>query len=146
MLIIKYTVETTAPASVVWQILQDVPNWNTWDHGSEFSTINGPFETGTTGTLKPKDGPVLQTKLTKVEPMKMFVQEAQLACARVIMSHFLTETGNKTIITFKTEVRGPLAFIWFLLIGRDIKKKLPIEMAELIKKAEALSQQPPMIA
>jgi hypothetical protein len=138
MLIIKHTAETTAPVSAVWQVLQDVANWNTWDCGTEFSTLNGPFKTGTTGTLKPKGSPLLQTKLIKVEPMKMFVQEAKVTLASIVMSHFLTESGNKSTVTFQVETHGPLAFVWAFLIGRDIKKKLPIEMAAMIKIAESL--------
>ena len=134
MLITKYTAETTAPAAAVWQILQDVANWNTWACGTEFSTLNGPFKTGTTGTLKPTGGPLLQTKLTKVDPMKMFVQEAKVTFARIVMSHFLTESSGKSTVTFQIETHGPLAFVWAFLIGRDIRKKVPIEMAAMIKK------------
>ena len=39
-----HTVETAVPASAVWRIWEDVANWNTWDHGIEFSTSNGPFQ------------------------------------------------------------------------------------------------------
>ncbi len=140
MLITKHSVQTTVPAWAIWKVLSDVSNWPMWDHGTERSSINGPFATGTTGELKPKDGPVLQTKLTRVEPMTVFVQEAKVPLARIIMSHFLIERDSKTIVTFQTEIRGPLAFIWVFLIGQDIKKKIPIEMAAMIKIAEELSK------
>lgn len=140
MLIIKHSIQTTVPAWAIWQVWSDVSNWPMWDHGTEYSSINGPFATGTMGELKPKDGPVLQTKLTKVEPMKMFTQEAQLTLARAVMSHFLSESNGKITVTFQTEVCGPLALVWALLIGRDIKKKIPIEMAEMLKVAEQLSK------
>jgi hypothetical protein len=139
MLIIKHSIQTTAPAWAVWKVLSDVSSWPAWDSATEYSSINGPFATGTTGELKPKGGPVLQTKLTKVEPMKMFVQEAKLTLARVVMSHFLTETDGNVTVTFQTELHGPLAFVWALLIGRDIKRKIPIEMSAMLKIAEQLS-------
>src|SRR3954451_12575159 len=87
MLIIKHAVETSASPKAIWQIWQDVSNWNTWDHGLEFSQIDGPFRTGTRGTLKPKGGPLIQTKLTYVEPMKIFIDEAKLTLARIIITH-----------------------------------------------------------
>ena len=31
MLIIKHTVETTASPEEIWDVWQDVSNWNTWD-------------------------------------------------------------------------------------------------------------------
>ena len=61
MLVIKHTVETTASPKAIWDIWQDVANWKSWDHGIEFSTIDGPFKEGTTGTLKPKGGPQVRT-------------------------------------------------------------------------------------
>lgn len=138
MLIIKHTVETTAPAAAIWHVWQDVRNWNTWDHGIEFSQINGPFKTGTIGTLKPKGGPLVHTKLTNVEPMKLFVDESKLIFARIIVSHFITECAGKTQVTHQIEMKGPLAFLFAFLIGRNMKKNLPQEMQALVKKAESM--------
>ncbi len=138
MLIIEHTIETTASADAIWQIWQDVENWNSWDHGIEYSTINGPFETGTTGTLKPKGGPLVHTKLTLVEPKKSFVDESKLFLARIIFSHDLVKTEDKVKVTHKIEMKGPLAFFFAYVIGRTMKKNLPAEMASLIKKAETL--------
>lgn len=141
MHIFKHSVQTTAPAWAVWQVLSDVSNWSKWDKDTEYSSINGPFSTGTIGEWKTQGSPMLQTKLTKVEPIKQFDIEIKLTLARVISSHVLTESKGKTTVTFETEIRGPLAFIWALLIGRSIKKKTPIEMPEMVKIAEKLSKE-----
>lgn len=138
MLIIKHTVETTAPASVIWHIWQDVKNWHTWDHGIEYATNNGPFIAGSTGTLKPKGGPLVHTLLTHVEFMKMFVDESKLPFARIIVSHFLKVSSGITYVTHQIEMKGPLAFLFSYLIGRKMKKNLPQEMLTMIKKAENL--------
>jgi uncharacterized protein YndB with AHSA1/START domain len=138
MLIIKHTIETTASPEKIWRVWQDVANWNTWDHGIEYSTIDGPFETGIKGTLKPKGGPLVHTELTKVEPMKMFVDESKLFLAKILVSHFLEESNGKTKVTHQIEMKGPMAFVFAFLIGRTMKKNLPQEMAAMIKKAELL--------
>ncbi len=140
MLIIEHTVKTTASPSAIWQVWQDVPNWNTWDHGIEFSTINGPFETGTTGTLKPKGGPLVRTILTHVEPMKMFVDESTLPLTRIIVSHHITESEGKTLVTTHIKMKGLLSFLFAFLIGRNMKKNLPQEMMAMVKKAENLNE------
>lgn len=140
MLIIKHTIETEASATDIWHIWQDVKNWNSWDHGIEFSTIDGPFEVGTTGTLKPKGGPLVHTKLTQVQPMKMFVDESKLFLAKIIVSHYLTESEGKRFVTHQIEMTGPLSFMFAYLIGRTMKKNLPQEMEAMIKKAENLSK------
>lgn len=140
MLIVRQTVETTASPADIWHVWQDVDNWNTWDHGIEFSTIDGPFEEGTTGTLKPKGGPLVQTLLTRVEPMKMFVDESKLFLARIIVSHFLDGSKGKTQVTHQIEMTGPLAFLFAFLIGRKMKKNLLQEMQAMVRKAETLNK------
>jgi len=57
MLIIRHTVETTATPTQIWQVWQDVENWNSWDHETESSRLDGPFQAGITGWLKPKKWP-----------------------------------------------------------------------------------------
>lgn len=140
MLIIKHTLETTASSANIWHIWKDVNNWNTWDHGIEYSTIDGPFAVGTTGRLKPKGGPLVYIKLTQVEPMTMFVDESKLFLAQIIVSHYLTELDGKTQVTHQIEMAGPLAFLFAYLIGRTMKKNLPQEMQAMVKKAENLTK------
>lgn len=139
MLIIEYTLETTATKEAIWGIWADVANWNTWDHGIEYSTLNGPFQTGSTGTLKPKGGPLVHTKLTRVEPLKLFIDETKLPLTRIIFTHHLSESKGKRIVTTKIEMKGLLAFFFAFVIGRNMKKNLPQEMLTMIKKAEGLS-------
>lgn len=136
MLIIKHSVVTTATVSQIWQVWQDVETWNSWDEGIEYAYLDGPFEAGTSGGLKPKEGPLLKTKLVKIEPYRLFVQEARLLCAQVIMTHVITTTNNGiTEVTFQTDIQGPLAFFYTFLLGRSIRKKIPIEMKAMLEKA-----------
>jgi hypothetical protein len=138
MLIAKHTVETTASPTAIWKIWEDVDQWKTWDHGIEFSTINGPFKTGTTGTLKPKGGPLVHTVLTVVESLKRFTDEAALPFTRIIVSHSLEEADGKTFVTHHIEMKGLLSFLFAFIIGRNMKKNLPQEMAAMVKKAESI--------
>ncbi len=139
MIIAEHSVETTVPPKAIWAIWQNVSEWNTWDHNIEHSRINGPFEAGTKGTLKPKDGPLVHTKLTRVEPYSMFSDEAKLPLARIIVTHTLSSRGKKTLVTHKIEMKGILAFFFAVVIGRNMKKNLPKEMIAMIKKAEQIS-------
>lgn len=136
MLIVNHTIATTATPKDIWAIWEDVAHWNSWDHGIEYSTINGPFKTGTTGTLKPKGGPLVYTTLTQVEPYKMFVDESKLPFARIIVSHFMIQSNGLTHVTHQIEMKGLLSFVFAYLIGRTMKKNLPGEMRSMIQKAE----------
>lgn len=138
MLVIKHQVKTKVSPNTIWQLWEDVENWNTWDDGIEFSKIDGPFKTGTTGTLKPKGGPVIRTKLSHVEPGNMFTDESKLPMARIIFTHTLSQAENATIVTHQIEIKGLLSYLFFFLIGRKMKQNLPSEMEKMIKKAEEL--------
>jgi Polyketide cyclase / dehydrase and lipid transport len=136
MLIIKHTIETTASPEAVWNIWQDVKNWNTWDYKTEYSSLDGAFKRGTKGKWKLKGGPVSAIKLTRVEPLKIFVMEYKLFLARIVVSHQLCESAGKTQVTEQIEIRGPLGFFFAYHLGRAIKKSLPQDMQTLVKKAE----------
>ena len=139
MLIVKHTVEAAVTPSQIWHVWQDVENWKSWDHDLESSCFNGPFKVGTTGFLKFKNSQQLETVLTRVEPLKAFVQEAKLPLAKVVMTHSINQIDGKTHVTFQTEIRGLLAFFWVWLLSKSIKKKIPLEMEEMLKKAKILS-------
>src|SRR5271170_6347133 len=112
MLVIKHTVETTATPIQIWRVWEDVERWESWDHEIELSRLDGPFQTGTTGYLKPKGGPLLKTLITHVEPFKMFVQEAKLFLAKTVMTQSITKVAGKTQVTFQNEIQGPLALFY----------------------------------
>jgi hypothetical protein len=138
MLIIKHTIETKASPKAIWAVWQDVEKWYTWDHGVEYSSIEGSFEKGTKGVLKPKGGPVVQIELTSVEPYKRFVSESKLFLAKIIFTHDIFELKDKTLVTHQIDMKGPWAFLFAYLIGRKMKKNLPQEMAMMIEMIEAL--------
>jgi hypothetical protein len=50
----------------------------------------------------------------------------------------LQQAGQKTTVTHRIEMVGPLAFFFAFVIGRKMKKGLPLAMQSLIKKAELL--------
>lgn len=135
MLIIKHTVETMATPSQIWKIWQDVANWNSWDEGIEFARLNGPFQAGSLGCIKPFDGPLLKTQLIKVVPNELFIQEAKLLWAKAVMTHSISLDNGITQVTFQTDIQGPLAFFYSCFIGNSIRKKIPVEMKAMLEKA-----------
>jgi hypothetical protein len=135
MHIIKHTVETKATPMQIWRVWQDVENWKNWDQEIELSQIDGPFQTGTTGSTKFVGTPLFKTLLTQVEPLKSVVQEAYLSFAKVISYQSMSQVAGKTQVTFQVEIRGPLSFFFACMLGRFIKNKIPMEMEEMIKRA-----------
>lgn len=141
MRIITRTIETEATPIQIWKVWEDVENWKTWDQEVEFSYIDGPFQAGTTGRTKFIKTPSFKTLLTKVEPLKSVVQEAYINSFAKVISHQLMErVGNKTQVTFRIEIRGPLAFLFACFCRRFIQKKLPSEMEEMVRRAKIIQK------
>ena len=68
----------------------------------------------------------------------MFVQEVKLLLAKAVTTHSLSQVAGETQVMFQTEFRGPLAFFYASWIGPNIKKKISIEMENMLKKAKLL--------
>jgi hypothetical protein len=138
MRIVKHTVATKATPIQIWKIWEDVENWKTWDEQIELSRLDGPFQTGTTGSTKFVGTPLFKTLLTKVEPHKLVVQEAYLFYAKVVSYQSMRQVDDKTEVTFQVEIRGPLSLFYACMIRRFIKKKIPPEMELMLKRVDAL--------
>lgn len=136
MLIIKHTIETTATPAQIWDVWQDVENWKKWDREIELSQIDGPFQTGTTGSTKFRGAPLFKTLLTEVVPLHSVVQETYLSLAKVISYQSMSHVAGKTQVTFQVEIRGPLSLFFAWMSGRSIKKKIPLEMEEMLKRVK----------
>jgi hypothetical protein len=134
MFIVKHTVETKATPKQIWRIWEDVDNWKTWDEQIKLSRLDGPFQTGTTGCTQFRGTPLFKTLLTKVEPYQLVVQEAYLSFAKVISTQSMSQDAGTTHVTFQVEIRGLLSFFYACMLRRFIKKKIPIEMEEMLKR------------
>ena len=121
MMILKHTLETTAPPAQIWRVWEDVETWKDWDHEIEFSQLDGPFKSGTHGRLKMLNSPILRGQITKCEPLRKYVFEVTLFLAKSVSTSSIDQISEKTYVTFQNEIRGPLAFFYMLIIGRGIK-------------------------
>lgn len=135
MFIVKHTVETDATPKQIWRLWQDVENWKTWDRDILLSRIDGPFQEGTTGCTQFIGTPLFKTLLKQVEPYKLVVQETYLTFAKVVSYNSIKEVAGKTQVTFEVEIRGLLSLFYFWMVGGFMRKKVPIEMEEMLKKA-----------
>jgi Polyketide cyclase / dehydrase and lipid transport len=134
MFIVKHSVDTKASPKQIWRIWEDAENWKTWDEQIEFSGIDGPFQTGTTGFTKFRGTPLFKTRLTLVEPYQLVVQETYLTFAKVVSTQSMSQAAGITRVTFQVEIRGLLSFFYGCMIRGSIRKKIPLEMEEMLKR------------
>jgi len=67
----QLTLPTTASAEAIWRAWSDPSTWPQWDAGLDRVILNGPFVSGTTGTLTPKGGPTVRFQLVTVTPERL---------------------------------------------------------------------------
>jgi hypothetical protein len=108
---ISATTTTKATPSQIWSTYLDFPNWPQWDHGLALYQPDGPFATGTNGTLQPTGGPRIPFTLDLVEPQQTFVDRTPLGPdIALIGRHQLTPLPDGTTqITHTVEIEGPNA-------------------------------------
>lgn len=126
---------TPAAAENVWSLYERVGDWKSWDHEVEASQLDGPFQVGTTGVLKPKGGPASKFRLTAVERARRFADVTRLPLARLAFEHTLTPVPGGTRIHHRVTIDGPLTFLFSRVIGRKIAAGLPQAVRSLAQAA-----------
>jgi hypothetical protein len=103
-----YAVEADVTADAIWSLYDDVTTWPSWDAQAELVTRDGPFATGTTGTMKFVGQEPLHYRLTRVVPLREFVDETPVGALVVRVSHLLEQLPSGRLrITYSAEIDGP---------------------------------------
>jgi hypothetical protein len=137
----EHILETTASPEAIYQLLQDVPTWPTWDKGIERVELFGPFAAGTKGKIKLFDQEPLDFSITSVEPNRGFADETPIPGAdiSVVFNHILTplEKGG-TRITWQVKIVGPAAEEVGPQMGPMITADTPEAVANLAQLAQKM--------
>jgi hypothetical protein len=133
-----HTVEAEVSAEAIWSLYEDVSSWPSWDAEAELITRDGPFLTGTTGTMKFLGQDPLAYRLAKVEPLCEFVDETPVGDVVVRVSHRLEPLDSGRLrLTYSVEIDGPEEQT--KEIGPAITADFPATMASLIARAQERS-------
>jgi hypothetical protein len=135
-----HTVETDVPASRIWRLYEDVSTWPQWDEQAEVVTRDGPFATGSTGTMKFAGQDPLPYRLVKVEPEREFIDETPVGDLVIRVSHLLEPAGDRLRVTYAAQIDGPAAQA--REIGPLITADFPQTMASLIALAASSAPRP----
>lgn len=136
---VEHSAETKASPAAVWERYTDVENWSEWSAGVEEASVDGEFEAGTKGTLKPAGLPRSPFELTEVEPERGYVTQSRLPGTAMRLEHMLEPVDGGTRITHRVTFDGRLSFFWSRVVGRFVKRDLPASvdrLAELVVEKE----------
>ena len=124
------------PAEAVFAVYEDVANWPAWDSDTLSSQLDGPFEPGSTGKLKPKQGPETKIQITEVTKNHSFTVECKLPLCKMHFVHEMVPTDQSTEVTNKIIFSGLLSPVFSRLIGNEIKDTLPSSLRGLKEHIE----------
>ena len=127
----EITIETKATKEQIWKLWSDVENWNKWDNEVQTSELNGKFEKGAKGVLKPNNGPKSKFILESAKYPFEFTTKSSLPLAKMYFTHKISENNGKTEITHGVEISGITTFIFSKVIGKKIVAELPKAMDKL---------------
>jgi Polyketide cyclase / dehydrase and lipid transport len=133
-----HTVETDAAPEAIWALYEDVTTWPSWDAEAEWITRNGPFQAGTTATMKFAGQGPLEYRLTKVKPLREFVDETPVGPLVVRVTHLLEPLPDgRSRLTYAAEIDGPQNVAQ--QVGPMITADFPETMASLVALAQERS-------
>ena len=81
----EWSVETSADPDAVFAFFMDVESWPEWNSGVERIELNGPFATGTSGTMFMPGQDAIQFRLVWVAQGQGFEDETPIPDAGIVV-------------------------------------------------------------
>ncbi len=135
----RHSLDADVSAEAVWALYADVTTWSRWDAEAEGVVRDGPFATGTAGTMKFRGQDPLAYRLAKVAPGREFVDETAVGELVVRVLHRLDALGPERVrVTVAAEIDGPEEQAKAL--GPAITADFPDTMASLVALAKERSR------
>ena len=113
-------------AEALWsKAYADARVWPRWNTALASAEPEGPFEVGSRTRVRFRTGLRLSFTLVEVEPERVFTDEGRLPGARMGHRHAIEPTDDGVRLTNTLYLDGPLARLWALVVGPQVKRGLP---------------------
>jgi Polyketide cyclase / dehydrase and lipid transport len=136
MLIAEASAVAAATAEDVWARWADVATWQEWDDGIEWCRLDGAFQAGSKGQLRPKGGPTVRFVLMEAAQGVGFRDRSFLPLARLDFTHRVEPVDGGVRITHRVEIGGPLGWLFGRVMGAGFREGLPQTVRSLAAAAE----------
>ncbi|WP_034594855.1 SRPBCC family protein [Hamadaea tsunoensis] len=131
-------ISSDLPAEAFFERWADMATWQEWNTDTEWVRLDGPFQTGATGVLKPKGGPKTKFVVAALEPGREFTDVSLLAGAKLTFRHLVDRAADgRTTVAVTVSLGGPLAFFWNTVLGKGIKNGIAADLTHLEAAARA---------
>jgi uncharacterized protein YndB with AHSA1/START domain len=130
----SHQIVTTATPEALWRLYADPATWPSWDPDAELITLDGPFATGSTGTMKFTGQDPLAYVLEDVEPNARFTDVTSVPGATIRFGHRIESLAGGTRLTHELRIEADESFAQQL--GAMISADIPDSMTRLAQLAE----------
>jgi hypothetical protein len=140
---VRYTLDiemtVAADGAALWQAWTDMERFPSWDPREEETSLDGPFQAGTTGWSKQRGTPRSPLTITAVTPRRHWQVETPLPGGKLVIDHRMDEDGDGLVRLVKSYAAyGPMAVAFRLYYGRKIRREMPDSFAALTAEANRL--------
>jgi hypothetical protein len=139
----SHSLRSSAEPADVWALWADPARWPNWNEQIERAELDGPLEVGTTARIKLKRGGTIRYEILALEPERLLLDETRLPGARMAHERRITPVDGAIEISNRIYVRGPLAGLYRLLMGRRTRESVPRFVERERDLAEGASSAPP---
>jgi hypothetical protein len=130
----SHSLDTDVAADAIWSLYEDLETWPRWDADIVEVTRDGPFATGTTGSLTFRGQEPLSYRLADVQAQRSFVDEVPVGELTVRVAHVLEPLPSGSLrLTYTAEIDGPAEQAQAL--GPMITADFPATMGALVRLA-----------
>jgi hypothetical protein len=134
---VEHSIHVNTAPERLFALYADVMHWNRWDPDTKASSIHGPFQTGTRGSLTPTKGNTVPMLLTSVVQNRSFTVQVKIPLFRMVFEHELLPAQGITKVIHRVTFSGALSFLLGRIIGSQLNRGLPVTLAKLKATAEA---------
>jgi hypothetical protein len=114
-----------------------VSTWGRWNPNVSEMTLEGPFQTGTTGTMKTREGRAHRMTLSSVQPGRAFsLQTSVIPLTRFQFNCEVVPDAGGSRISQNIGIEGPLGAVAGPMMGERIAKTFEPLLDNLAREAE----------
>lgn len=139
----QYQQKTELTAHELWPVIANIDGWAEIDENIESISVEGLPVEGTQFFLKPRGGPKLAFIVDTFQPPTVYSDVCTMLLgtmplATMKTTHQFSSHGHGTIIDIQISIKGPLAPLWGVLVGRKHASGLPRQTQLFIQAAQEL--------
>lgn len=135
-----FSTETDVKPEAIWEVLEDVSAWNTWESSLKSSRLSGDFAPQSIGELSPVYGPKIGIRILEVIRSHRFTAELRYLWGRIELIHYLSNRNGKTVITREFRIRGLQAPLVAMVLQDQLSDRISNSLKKLVWVARIRSE------